>query len=480
VTGALSVDSLGRYKDLGLLLLRYARSDTIRQADALEAVDARELEAEAAQLASDLEGLGPTFIKLGQLLSTRSDLLPRPHLQALSRLQDDVEPFPNEQAEQIVATELGVRISRAFAEWDPQPVAAASLAQVHRAVLRNGRPVAVKVQRPGIREQIAADMEALETIAELLDRHTEAGRQYRFSAFLDEFQRSLRRELDFQGEARNLERLRVDLREFDRILVPEPVADYTSGRVLTMDFVKARKVTDLGPLGRLELDGVDLAEQLFQAYLNQILVNGFFHADPHPGNVLLSEDRRLVLLDLGMVAHVTPRMQEHLIRLLLAVGEGRVEETTEVTVAIGHPRRGFDRPRFQRRLAELLARVQEISAESTHVGTIVMEVSRVAGEEGLRPPPELALLGKTMLNLDEVGHILDPDFNPNEAIRRHVAQIMTRRLARDASRGARSTACSSSRSSCSTCRGGSTRSWTRSRRVDSRSRSTPSMSTSSW
>lgn len=427
-----TIDHLGRYKDIVRLLLRYGRSDGIRDVDGVD-IDVRAEEAE--QLARDLEAMGPTFVKLGQLLSTRPDLLPPPYLEALSRLQDDVAPFPAEEAESVVAAELGVRISRAFSEWEPEPFAAASLAQVHKAALRDGRLVAVKVQRPGIREQVTGDMDALQTVTEQLDQHSEAGRHYQFSAFLDEFRSSLLRELDFQAEARNLQRLGHDLRDYDRLVVPQPVEDYTTSRVLTMDFVRARKVTDLGPLGRMEVDGVELADQLFRAYLTQILVNGFFHADPHPGNILLTGDQRLVLLDLGMVARITPRVQEHLVRLLVAVGESRVEETADVTMSLGHPRRGFDRQRYQRRLAELLARVEDLSAGSLHVGTLVLEVSRLAAEEGLRPPPELALLGKTMLNLDEVGHILDPDFNPNASIRRHVADIMSRRLWRETSTG---------------------------------------------
>lgn len=427
------VGHLGRYTDVVRLLLRHAGSDAVGHPRTDQ--EPGTVDEDARALTRDLEAMGPTFIKLGQLLSTRPDLLPPASLEALSRLQDDVAPFPADQAAEIVGSELGVRVSRAFADWDPDPIAAASLAQVHKAALRDGRTVAVKVQRPGIREQVTGDLDALATVTQQLDKHSDAGRHYRFSAFLEEFRRSLLHELDFQREASNLQRLGRDLRDYARLVVPQPIEDYTTSRVLTMDFVEARKVTELGSLGRLELDGVPLADELFGAYLTQILVNGFFHADPHPGNVLLTADERLVLLDLGMVARITPRMQERLVRLLVAVGESRVEETAEATIALGQPRRGLDRARFERRLAELLARVQDVSGGSTHVGTLVMEVSRVAAEEGLGPPAELALLGKTMLNLDEVGHILDPDFDPNASIRRHVGDIMSRRLWREASPG---------------------------------------------
>ena len=189
------------------------------------------------ELADDLETMGPTFIKFGQLLSSRADLLPEPYLKALARLQDKVKPFPYAEVEQIVAGELGVRISKAFRSFDEKHLAAASLGQVHRASLRDGRSVVVKVQRPDIRTQIAEDFEVLEEIAEFFDEHTEIGRRYRFGRILAEFKSSILQELDYQREASNLTTLANNLKEFAHILVPLPVLDYSSRSVLTMDYV---------------------------------------------------------------------------------------------------------------------------------------------------------------------------------------------------------------------------------------------------
>ncbi|MBV9774734.1 MAG: AarF/ABC1/UbiB kinase family protein, partial [Gemmatimonadetes bacterium] len=329
---SLRPEHLKRYVELGRLLVKYGRADLVRDAGLDEALGdepaalAPEHASAPEELARDLERLGPTYIKLGQLLSTRADLLPPQYVEALSRLQDDVAPFPFEEVERIVTSELGVRISKAFASFDPEPLAAASLGQVHRATLRDGQEVAVKVQRPGIREQIVEDLDALGDIAEFLDRHTEAGRKYGAEGVLIEFRRTLISELDYRAEAQNLRTLRDNLDGFPSIVIPGPVADYTTSRVLTMEYVPGRKVTQLSGVARTELDGNALAEELFRAYLKQILVDGFFHADPHPGNVFITPDRRIGLIDVGMVGRAAPEMQDRLLKLLLAVSEGRGEE----------------------------------------------------------------------------------------------------------------------------------------------------------
>ncbi|CAN5878627.1 AarF/UbiB family protein [soil metagenome] len=430
---------LKRYGDLARLLIKYGRSDLVRAAkldDALpeeEAFEAREVPPEAEELAADLERMGPTFIKLGQLLSSRPDLIPAEYPEALSRLQDRVEPFPFEEVERIVSVELGVRISRAFAEFNPRPMGAASLGQVHQAVLRDGRPVVVKVQRPGIQQVITEDLEALQEIAGFAEAHTEFGKAYAVEDIFGQFRQSLLRELDYRLEAQNLSVLAENLREYERIVVPEPVERFTTARVLTMDFIRGRKITSLSPLARLEMDGEALADELFRAHLNQILVDGFFHADPHPGNVFLTADGRIALLDLGMVGRLTPSMQEDLLKLVLAVSEGRGDEVATVAIRTGEPREHFDERKYRRAIADLVAAQQGATASPIEVGKILLAISREAGEAGIRPSPELSLLGKALLNLDQVGRTLDPEFDPNAAIRRHAAEIMRRRMLKAAS-----------------------------------------------
>jgi ubiquinone biosynthesis protein len=437
---SLKPEHVKRYRDIAKLLFKYGRSDLVKTAGLDDALLPEDSAAEAAgpkpeELADDLEAMGPTFIKLGQLLSTRPDLLPQPYIDALTRLQDNVGPFPGEEAERIVGEELGVRVSKAFAEFEREPMAAASLGQVHRAVLRSGARVAVKVQRPGIREQIAEDLDALDEIAGWMDRNTKAGRQYEFARTLGDFRRTLVAELDYRREAGNLSTLGENLAEFRRIVVPTPVDDYTTSRVLTMEFVAGRKITSISPLTHLEIDGAALAEELFRAYLKQILIDGFFHADPHPGNVFLADDGRLALLDLGMVGRINPELQEHLTRLVLAISEARGPEAAQVTVDMGEVKPNFDRAAFTEKTSELVARFQGATAADVEVGRIMLEVFRSAAENGIRLPVEMAMLGRALLALDQVGRTLDPEFDPNASIRRNVSGLMQQRMLKSLSPG---------------------------------------------
>ena len=427
---------LKRYKDIAVLLMKYGRGDLAKglDVDAEVAPVAPGEKPKAEELARDLEKLGPTFVKVGQLLSTRADLLPVAYLEALARLQDDVEPFSFAEVERIVTEELGVRISKAFADFEATPLAAASLGQVHRATLRDGRTVAVKVQRPGIREQIAEDLDAFTEIAQLLDRHAEAGRLYQFEKMVDEFRKTLLRELDYRQEAQNLLTLRENLREFHRIVVPAPIEDFTTSRVLTMEYVFGQKITSLSPLTRMEIDGAVLAEELHKAYLKQILIDGFFHADPHPGNVFLNDDGKLALLDLGMIGRISPVMQENLLKLLLAISEGHGEEAADRAAEIGEKLDTYDEVEFRRHVSELVGVYQNAKIEELQIGRVVMEVSHAAGEAGVRLPPELTMLGKTLLHLDEIARVLDPAFDPNASVRRNAAELLQRRMRKSASR----------------------------------------------
>ncbi|MBW3552062.1 MAG: AarF/ABC1/UbiB kinase family protein [Gemmatimonadetes bacterium] len=431
---------LKRYGRIASLLVRHGRSDVVRRAGLEPSLDGdlpeaaaepgtdAEMEKRAASLTDELEAMGPTFVKLGQLLSTRVDLLPPAYIHALARLQDRVDPFPFEEVERIVSDELGVRLSKAFESFEREPVAAASLGQVHRAVLRDGRAVAVKVQRPGIRARVREDLEALEELAGFLDDHSDTAHRYRLAEVIDHFRRSLIRELDYRSEARNLDTLAANLAEMDTICVPKPVESYSTARVLTMELVKGRKVTALSPLALMELDRSRLAEDLFRAYLKQILVDGFFHADPHPGNVFITDDQKIALLDLGMTATVSTRLREQLLRLLLAVADAEADDAAEVLIGLSEPEEDADTDGFTREVEDLVMRTEGQTASEVAVGAVVLELVRKAGEHHISPPSELAMLGKTLLNLDEVGRTLDPDFEPNAAIRRNAAALMERRM----------------------------------------------------
>jgi predicted unusual protein kinase regulating ubiquinone biosynthesis (AarF/ABC1/UbiB family) len=432
MTLSLAPAHLKRYAEVARLFLKFARgplASELRSDLAREAGDEDVGQGKPEELARDLEAMGPTFIKLGQLLSSRADLLPAPYLEALSRLQDDVEPFSFGQVEEIVVAELGARLSSAFSEFEAAPLAAASLGQVHRARLRDGRPVAVKVQRPGIREQIVEDLATLRELAAFLDKHSAIGAQYGLEGLVEAFGRALIGELDYRREAQNLTRLHRNLESFESLEVPLPIEDYTTERVLTMDYLEGRKVTLLDPLTRIDIDGGSLADELFRAYLHQVVVDGFFHADPHAGNVILTEDGRLGLIDLGMVGRIAPRMRDALFRLIVAIGEGRGDDAAERALAIGEHLEHFDEAESRRRIAEVVGEFDSARLGDFAIGRAVIAVSRAAAETGVRVPAELTMLGKTLWNLDEIGRALDPDFDPAATIRREAPTLLRHRMA---------------------------------------------------
>jgi predicted unusual protein kinase regulating ubiquinone biosynthesis (AarF/ABC1/UbiB family) len=421
---------LGRYKDIAWFVAKYGRAEFVTRA--LNGEDTPSADPRAAEaFARDLESLGPTFVKLGQILSTRADLLPPPYLDALARLQDQVEPFPYEEVERTIRAELGVRVSHAFVEFDKIPIAAASLGQVHRAVLRGGREVAVKVQRPGIHEQIEKDLSAFHEIAAVIDR-IGAARNMDAARVVDEFKRTLMSELDYREEARNLMTIAHQLRDFENIVVPLPVDDFTTARVLTMDYVAGTKITAVSRVEWTEVDGAALAEDLFRAYLQQILIDGVFHADPHPGNVLLTPDSRIALIDLGMIGRISSTTQEQLFKLILAIGEGRADDAAEILISLGERHEDFNESDMRRAIAGLIGRFHRLTMREMNVGRVMLEMSRSSSEHGLKMPPELALLGKTLLHLDEVGRVLDPEFDVNASLRRNASSVMRRRMLKSA------------------------------------------------
>jgi ubiquinone biosynthesis protein len=436
---SLKPQHLKRYKDIALLLFKYGRGDVVRRSGLAELLpdehDATTQNAPAAdQLADDVEKLGPTFIKLGQLLSTRPDIIPQAYADALTRLQDGCEPFAFSEVEQILEAELGVRLSKAFGSVDPKPLAAASIAQVHHATLRDGREVALKIQRPGIREQVLTDLEALGEIAQFLEAHTEAGERYGLVLLFDEFRKSLLRELDFRQEALHLKRIGANLAEIPEIVIPKPIDDFSTSRVLTMEFIAGTKITELSPLTMLEIDGEHLADALFRAYLKQMLRDGIFHADPHPGNVFLV-DGKIALIDLGMVARITSALQSSLLQLLLAISENRADDAVKTLLRMGHAREDADRVAFQRGVTDIISEHQDVDLTQPKVGRAVLMLMKVSADNGIRLPPELAMIGKTLLNLDKIGQTLAPHFDPNAAIRRHASEITEEQLKKDISPG---------------------------------------------
>jgi len=431
---SLKPQHLKRYRQIASMLLRYGLSEVARTSGLEDLLGdeigklTQKAHPKPAELAAELEAMGPTFVKLGQVLSSRGDLVPAEYITALQTLQDRVGPVPYPEVEQVVLEEFGMGIAHVFNTFEPVPLAAASLGQVHLASLDDLRKVAVKVQRPGIRAKLAEDLDVLEEIASVLESVTEFAVRYRFKAIVADFRRTLMRELDYRTEAENLRTLRANLVEFESIVVPRPVDELTTTRVLTMDQVMGKKVTDITDEDRKTFDGIKLANELQKAYMKQVCIDGFFHADPHPGNVILCPDGRIGLIDLGMVGRVSPEMRERLLRLLIALGEGRPEAAADLAVKIGHPGPRFDEAKFRGAVKAQVTANAGATMAQIQLGRVIMDIARVSADCGLQPPGELTMLGKTLLSLDEVGRALAPGFDPYESIRREAIPLVLQML----------------------------------------------------
>lgn len=391
-----------------------------------DAEDEEQLATDAAALVQTLQDMGPTYVKLGQLLASRVDLLPAPYTDALGRLQDRAEPMPAEDVRRVVEEELGTRVHAAFTAVEPKPLGSASLAQVHRATLHDGRTVALKVQRPDIRGRILDDMDVIAELATAFDEHVGAAGRAGLAQVVDQFRTALLGELDYRQEAANLRALQELLQPYDRLRTAVPVERWSAARVLTMTLVPG------APLSNLRAPppaGVEAAvDQLFKAYLDQVLVHGMFHADPHAGNVLVSPDGHLGLIDAGMAARIGPDVQDALLRLLVAVGDGRGAEAADALERAGERLQGFDRRRLRRDVSGVLVAGAGGAIGDMEVGRQLATMARVALSSGLRPAPELAMVAKALLGLDEVARRLAPDFEPTASVREHTVVLLRHRL----------------------------------------------------
>ena len=432
--------NLGAYRDLLLLFTRYGRKDfrlSLAPEDFLEPAAEQEtmepdVRARAEAFAAALRQMGPTYVKFGQLLSTRPDIVPHEYILALESLQDDLEPFSFADVERIVEEELGVRISKAFENFESTPLAAASLGQVHRAVLRDGREVVVKIQRPNVREQVHKDLDVFTEIAGEMEKHTDIGRKMNLVGAIDQARLVMFSELNYLQEARNTEILRENLASFPQIYVPAVIHDLTSPRVLTTELVKGKKISKLTPLALIEGDYAELAAVLTRAYLKQICVDGFWHSDPHPGNVFIREvdgAPQIVLLDFGMASRISAEFQDEVIKLLLAISTNRGADVADACVRMCEAQERFDATKFTRDISTIVAAVHDVSASEINTGQLLFSVINIANHNELKAPPELTMLAKTLLHLDAITKKLDPDYDPQRVIRDYAEQLISQKLA---------------------------------------------------
>lgn len=422
-------ENLMRYQKFLAFMLKYWNSDLLHNTASHAMEETQEnkfqnFEESPEELVSDLQRMGPTYIKLGQLLSTRPDLLPDDYLEALSSLQDDLPTIPFEDVREIVESEIGEKISKAFNSFEPEPLASASIGQVHLAELRSGKKVAVKVQRPGIRKKFMEDLNTLEEITALAVKHTTVGKKYALNDVLVELRRIMLHELDYLREANNLVTLGINLKSYRNLIVPQPIPDYTTSKVLTMEYVKGEKITAVSPLRKLEENFKPLVGEFVEAYLQQIVSDGFVHADPHPGNIHLLENNKIALIDLGMVAQFSKKIREDFLRLLLGLSKNNGEEIARILLQMSEKAEEANEQEFKRQISIMVEDNRNSTASDMQTGKMLIQMNRSAAMNGIHLPVDVNILGKILLNMDQIIAFLAPDYDLREAVKKYLSKLM--------------------------------------------------------
>jgi ubiquinone biosynthesis protein len=428
---------LSRYRQIVTVLVKYGFAEVLSRMHLLARLRLAHIspvrryveEMTAPQrLRAALEELGPTFIKFGQILSTRSFVLPAEYVEELAKLQDRATPLPFRELEPTLVNALGRSAEQCFADFDPDPIAAASIAQAHRARLHDGREVVVKIQRPGIKALIEQDIQILEDLARLAARHLPETRRLGPEALVAEFARALRRELDFFNEARNAEIFRRNFAGSDSVYIPEVLWDYTRSQVLTVEYVDGIKITDLASLREAGIDPDWVVEAGARFVLKQIFEDGFFHADPHPGNLFVTRQRKIVPIDFGIVGRLDEITMTILADLTVATYKKDVGTIVNLLIDLGAMDETSDLPSLRFDLAELIDRYYGVSLQHVDVRTLIREAMEITNRYEIRLPPNLGLLLKTLGTYEDVTRSLKPDFDFVAQMSPYIRRLIQHRL----------------------------------------------------
>lgn len=371
-----------------------------------------------------LEELGATFIKLGQVVSTRGDIVPVAYQNELATLQDQAPPVPAEAIEEVVVSELGMEVSKAFASFDPVPISAASIGQAHAATLPDGSDVVVKIRRPGVVEQVREDLEILHGLAVAASRRWESAEQYDLIGLSDEFASTIGAELYYLREAKNAECFAENFAADPSVQISTIHWDHTTSRVMTMERIHGAKVSDLGSSGGRDIDRKALAERLVRLNFRMVFDHGFFHADPHPGNFFVETGGRIGLIDFGMVGSVDDRAREQLSALFVAVAGRDPDRLVDAFLDLGLTRRPVDRTRLRRDLSDLVAQYYATPLGQLGVSSLLGDIQNAFRTHYLQFPTDLALLIKRWIMLEGLVTNLDPACSMAEFIVPYVQRLM--------------------------------------------------------
>jgi ubiquinone biosynthesis protein len=420
---------LGRLREIAAVMARHGFAPAMRRmplvrAFAPEAEDAPSRRPAHERFASMLEDLGPTFVKLGQILSTRGDLLPPEFIEALSRLQDQVPPFPFAGVRAQIEEALGRKPEELFASIDETPLASASMAQVHTARLPGGEDVVIKVQRPGIDEQVRGDAELLVVIAQLLELVVEEARRYRATDFVKEFQDALAVELDFAVEARNLRAFANANRGRDGVHVPTPYPELSGRTVLVMERIRGRRITELK--GAPEANRI--IERLVEVAFEHVFVDGLFHGDPHPGNLLVTDAGEIAFIDFGLVGRVSREAQDRMLMLLLALSLRDADTLARLIIRLGESETRIEVAALRTQVARLLDRYLGLTVSEVNTASVFNDLVELSTRFGVRLPREFAILSKASVSIEGIVRTLHPGFNPQDVITRRAEQLLLERV----------------------------------------------------
>ncbi|PKM93175.1 MAG: 2-polyprenylphenol 6-hydroxylase [Firmicutes bacterium HGW-Firmicutes-1] len=363
------------------------------------------------RLKLSFEELGPTFIKLGQIMSTRPDLLPRDIINELEKLQDSVAPFHISEVREVIEVELGDKLENIFKEFNEESIAAASIGQVHRAKLLSGKDVVVKVQRPNIEKNIELDMGILKDLAYFIDNRTRFGKLYSFSKMAEEFETTLTNELDFRLEGENAETFKVNFKDDANVLVPEISWIHTTKRVVTMEEIKGNSLKDFEALDQLGLDKTIIARNLASSILYQILRDGFFHGDPHPGNIMVLENNTIAFLDLGMIGQLNTHRKNQFLKMLMGITLKNSKLIVQAIVELDAMSERINMRKLEKDIDRLRDQVLSVPLSQIKIGEIFNEIFDLAFSYNITIPSEFTMLAKSLITLEGLVEKLDPDLN---------------------------------------------------------------------
>jgi ubiquinone biosynthesis protein len=376
--------------------------------------------------------LGPSFIKLAQLLSTRPDLITPEYAGEFKKLQDKVPPFPSDTAKRTIESEFNTQIQDLFESFNSVPVAAASIAQVHSATLKSGESVIVKVQRPVIRNILETDISILGAIARLMLKYIPESKLFDPEGIVEEFARTVMREVDFVVEAKNAQRFKRNFKDNEHIYIPDVYAEFLSSRVIVMERIDGVRIDDIGAIDGLGVDRAELAKRGVDAYFKMIFEDGFFHADPHPGNIFVMPDGRIGLMDFGIVGWLASDVKENIARAFLAILNRNFSQIIDLYIELGLVNQDVDVESFKRELRSDLVYIIEplydMTLSEVNFPEYLEATTHLVLKHGLKVPSELLLMNRTILIVDNIGRQLDPDFNLLTAARPYAEKMVQSRL----------------------------------------------------